>query len=186
MAVVIHAYKAQHPEFRPHDPKARVVAKAVIEAIVSRVSRLRVAHVGSTSVSGCGGKGCIDLLVTYPDGLLETARRVIAELGFQKQQTRDPFPEDRPMRVGCVEHEGQAFSVHMHIVAANSPEVNELVRFRDALRSNTIIRQDYEAVKRRILDGPVLDGVDYAERKGSFIRRVLAEQASSSQIDSDV
>ena len=51
---------------------------------------------------GCAGKGVVDLMLVYPDGLLGASREVLEALGFQRQTTRDPFPEDRPMRTGSV------------------------------------------------------------------------------------
>ena len=70
------------------DPQRAALCKIVIDLIH---------HIGSTAVMGCAGKGAIDLMVLYSPGCLTLAKRVLDELGFQRQTTRDPFPEDRPM-----------------------------------------------------------------------------------------
>jgi GrpB-like predicted nucleotidyltransferase (UPF0157 family) len=170
----IREYVTRHPAFHAHDPHAIVAAGIVSAEIAAKDARLRIEHVGSSSVPGCGGKGYIDLLVVYPDGLLEIAKRVLDDLGFQRQQSRDPFPEERPMRVGTVEHAGCVYPVHAHVVAGSSPEVAELLAFRDRLRADPGLQRAYEAEKQRILADGVLDGPDYAEKKGEFIRRVLS------------
>lgn len=154
-----------------------MVAQALMRAIRNLDGRLQPEHVGSSSVPGCGGKGYIDLLIIYPDGLLEAAKQVLAELGFQRQSSRDPFPEDRPMRVCSIEHQGNLYPIHAHVVAASSPEVEELLWFRERLRSDPTLQRAYEGEKRRILQEGVFDGVDYAEKKGAFVQRVLAERA---------
>ncbi|KAF3886473.1 MULTISPECIES: GrpB family protein [Nostocales] len=169
MEIEIQEYKEQFPAFRDYDPKAAAIAQRLIDATTSRDSRLRVEHIGSSSVPGCAGKGYIDLLVIYPDGLLEAAKLVLSDLGFQRQQSRDPFPEDRPMRVGSVVVGEVRYPVHAHVVAASSPEVADLLWFRDRLRANPSLQREYEAEKRRILGGKVLDGIDYAEQKSTFV-----------------
>jgi RimJ/RimL family protein N-acetyltransferase len=112
-------------------------------------------------------------MLLYPPGELAAAREAVDALSFQRQTNRDPFPEERPMRVGSVEHEGQRFLLHVHIIAADAPEARELLRFRDQLRANAGLRQRYLACKRAILDAGVIDRVDYCYRKGEFIETVL-------------
>jgi GrpB-like predicted nucleotidyltransferase (UPF0157 family) len=150
------------------------VARAVAEAITARDGRLRVEHVGSSSVPGLGGKGYVDLVVLYPDGALDAAKDVLAALGFQRQRGRDPWPETRPLRLGQVEHAGRSYPVNAHVVAASAGEVAELLTFRDRLRADPALQRAYEAEKRDLAGG-VLDGVDYAEKKSGFVRRVLAD-----------
>jgi len=45
---------------------------------------ITVEHVGSTAVSGCAGKGVIDLLIPYRKGGLEPDKETLKELGFQR------------------------------------------------------------------------------------------------------
>ncbi|HJQ24756.1 MAG TPA: GrpB family protein [Blastocatellia bacterium] len=174
MGLQIQKYELRQPIFCPADPEAASVAQRLAEAIVSRDGRLAVEHIGSTAVPGCGGKGYIDLLVLYPEGLLDAAKAALDALGYQRQPGREPFPEERPMRVGCVESSGRRYPVHAHVVAANDPEAERLLAFRDWLRRDAAEVRAYEAEKLRILAAGVLDGVDYAERKTRFIEAALA------------
>jgi GrpB-like predicted nucleotidyltransferase (UPF0157 family) len=175
MSLAIGQYVAPEPAFREADPGAAIVARALADAVTARDSRLRVEHVGSSSVPNLGGKGYVDLLVLYPEGLLDAAKEALAALGYQRQGGRDPWPETRPMRVARVAHDGRAYPVHAHVVAASAGEVEELLHFRDRLRSDPALQRAYEAEKRRILAGGVLDGADYAEKKSAFVHRVLAD-----------
>ena len=74
------------------------------------------------------------------------------------------------MRVGTVEHDGETFLLHLHIVPATSHEAEELIAFRGQLRGNPELIAAYVAAKQRILAAGGLDSVDYAEAKGSFNR----------------
>jgi GrpB-like predicted nucleotidyltransferase (UPF0157 family) len=176
MDLELQEYVTLEPAFHPYDAEAPIVAKMLMHVIRNLDARLQPEHIGSSSAPGCGGKGYIDLLIIYPDGLLEVAKQVLADLGFQRQGSRDPFPEDRPMRVGSIEHQGNLYPIHAHVVSASSPEVEELLWFRERLRSDPMLQRAYEGEKRRILQEGVLDGVDYAEKKGDFVQRVLAER----------
>ena len=97
----------------------------------------------------------------------------LAELGFTRQTTRDPFPEDRPMRTGSVEHDGDRFRLHAHVLATDSPEVAGFRAFRDLLRAEPKLVAEYVACKWEIIAGGVTDTVGYSIRKGEFVAAVL-------------
>jgi predicted metal-dependent HD superfamily phosphohydrolase/GrpB-like predicted nucleotidyltransferase (UPF0157 family) len=145
----------------------------VAASIRSYLPGVTVEHFGSTSVPGCAGKGIVDLILLYPDGQLARARDVLDALGFQRQTGRVPFPEDRPMRTGSVLHDGTTFLLHVHVIAASSPEAAKLRRFRDRLRSDPGLVASYVAAKRTVLAGGVTDPVDYCLRKGRFVEQAL-------------
>lgn len=127
---IISTYEQMASACHAYHPQSPAVATILISLIHARDPRLVVHHVGSTSVPACAGKGVIDLLVAYPAGLLSTARELLQALGFQASASRNPFPEDRPMRVGSLHHDGRRYLIHAHVVSAQSPEVDELLWFR--------------------------------------------------------
>src|SRR5687767_4918259 len=147
----IHPYSLMPAEFRAYQAEFVEMAQFLSSAIQSVEPKLQVEHVGSTSVPGCGGKGIIDLAVLYPEGLHARARAVLDGMGFQRQVGPDPFPEDRPMRVGSVEHAGARFQVHAYVIALGAVEHGELVWFREQLRAYAVLRGQYEERKRVIL-----------------------------------
>jgi GrpB-like predicted nucleotidyltransferase (UPF0157 family) len=97
----------------------------------------------------------------------------LAGLGFQKQTGRDPFPENRPMRVGSLEFEGKRYPIHAHVVARGAAEAADMIRFRDRLRADPDLRAAYVARKREIIRGGVADSIEYSDRKGTFVRETL-------------
>ena len=70
-------------------------------------------------------------------------------------------------------HAGKEYPVHAHVIAQNSPEVEELIWFREKLSGEAKLREEYVAEKLRILAGGVVDSVEYAINKGGFVQRVL-------------
>lgn len=166
-------YTEAEVHYTHHDFASRQVAAALAEMIVGACSEVQIEHIGSTAVTGCAGKGVIDLLVLYRSGSLQLARDALDRLGFQRQRGAESFPETRPMRVGTVECIGRMYRIHAHVVEAGSTEASDLVRFRDLLRANAGLRRAYEMEKCGILAHGIEHGSEYSKTKGDFIRRVL-------------
>ena len=168
---MIGAYEQRPAACREHDPRAMAVAGQVGSLIESHLPGVVVEHVGSTSVPGCAGKGVVDLMVLYPPGRLPAVRDKLGELGFQRQTSRDPFPEERPMRIGSLDCDGTRFLLHAHVIAADAPEASELRAFRDRLRDDPRLVEAYVGRKRSILAEGVTDSLEYSILKGGFVRR---------------
>jgi GrpB-like predicted nucleotidyltransferase (UPF0157 family) len=127
-----------------------------------------VEHIGSTAVPELPGKGVIDLMLLYREGSLDRVRAGIDSLGFQRQSTRDPFPETRPMRLGSILFDGTKFRLHLHVLAEDAPEAGILRRFRDELIADPVLRARYAALKDQIIHAGVTDTVAYCEEKEQF------------------
>jgi GrpB-like predicted nucleotidyltransferase (UPF0157 family) len=165
-----YPYPSPPPALRPWNPGAPAAADHVVSQIVDRLPGTTVEHVGSSAVPDCAGKGYLDFAIPYRDDMhLAAINEALFALGFGRQRNRDPFPETRPMRTGAFDYEGEPFLLHVHVVPDNSPDMAELLDFRDRLRADPTLVADYVAAKHKILRAGVLDGVDYAERKGKFI-----------------
>jgi GrpB-like predicted nucleotidyltransferase (UPF0157 family) len=172
---IIGPYEHRPAACHEHDPRTAEVAKQVATSVRFHLPTVTVEHIGSTSVPGCAGKGIVDLMLLYPDGQLAAARDVLDALGFQRQTSRDPFPEDRPMRAGSVFYDGKTFLLHVHVIASSSPEAEQLRRFRDRLRADSELIAAYVAAKKTILASGVTDSVDYCIRKGEFIQHATCD-----------
>lgn len=171
--VFVGPYDHRPAGYFESDPRAAEVARLVGEAITSRLPGCVVEHIGSTSVPGLAGKGVVDLMLLYPPGRLAAARETLDGMGFQRQTGREPWPEERPMRIGSVEHHGERFCLHVHVLAADAAEVRGLRAFRDRLRADASLREEYAACKRAILAAGVTDRLEYCLRKGTFVEGVV-------------
>jgi GrpB-like predicted nucleotidyltransferase (UPF0157 family) len=172
-ASMILPYPFMPPTCAEYDPRTAEVAQRVAQLVNAHLPAVTVEHVGSTAVPGCAGKGVVDLLLVYPDGQLEAAKETLAALGFQPQTHGFLFPETRPMRVGALEHQGSTFRLHVHVVAASSPEVAQMCAFRDRLRFDLALMGAYVAHKRQIVASGVHDPAAYTRMKSSFVQQVL-------------
>jgi GrpB-like predicted nucleotidyltransferase (UPF0157 family) len=170
---VIGPYASRPAECRDYDPRAAEVARWIDELVSRHLPHIHAEHVGSTSVPGCAGKGIVDLMIPVPDGEMEKVKEVLGGLGFQPQTGPDPFPEERPMRVGSYPHDGETFLLHVHVIPAASPEVDDMRFFRACLRADPELVRAYVARKREILAGGVTDSQEYCRIKGEFLKAVF-------------
>jgi GrpB-like predicted nucleotidyltransferase (UPF0157 family) len=170
-------YAILSPAYVEYDPATPAVAQHVVTLIEAAAPWAKAEHIGSTAIPGCAGKGIVDLVTLYPRGRLEHTRRAVDGLGFQPQRAGHEFPEDRPMRVGAIEHGGRMYRLHVHIVAADSAEAKALYRFRDVLRIDGQLRDAYQAKKRAILESGTSDPAGYTHAKGEFINAVIGNSA---------
>lgn len=177
---IIGAYEERPAVCQDYDPRTAEVARRVARSIQVELPGVIVEHIGSTAVPGCAGKGIVDLMLLYPDGQLAAARDFLDAIGFQRQTTRDPFPEDRPMRTGSVVYDGETFLLHVHVIAASSAEARELRRFRDRLRADSALVAAYISAKKATLASGVTDSVEYCLRKGEFIMSALGKDQKGS------
>jgi GrpB-like predicted nucleotidyltransferase (UPF0157 family) len=171
-------YEDPDAAYRPYDPRFPEVASRVIDLIRERMPDAVVEHVGSTAIPGCAGKGVVDLMLLYPPGHLVAGRDTLDALGFQRHERPGAFPEERPVRIGTIEHDGETFRLHVHVIAADSPEAAEQRRFRDTLRDDPALVEEYVARKRAVLAAGATDGNDYNLGKDAFIKGVLGATAS--------
>jgi GrpB-like predicted nucleotidyltransferase (UPF0157 family) len=168
-------YSVSHAIYVEYNPAVVDVARRVGELIERAAPWVVVEHIGSTAIPGCAGKGIVDLMALYPLGKLGATRAAIDRLGFQRQVAGHLFPEERPMRIGRIEHDGAAYDLHVHVVEADSSESKSLRRFRDVLCSETALRDEYQVKKRAILESGVSKPSDYTHAKGEFISAVLRQ-----------
>jgi len=169
----IFTYSNSHTGYVEYDPGAIGAASRVGALIEGAAPWTEVEHIGSTAIPGCAGKGIVDVMAMYPPGRLEATREAIDALGFQHQKVGHIFPEERPMRVGAIQHAGKRYRLHVHLIDMNSPEKETLRRFRDVLRADPALRDAYQGKKRAILQSGVRDAKDYTYAKGEFIASVI-------------
>ena len=162
--------------YRSYDPRCPAVAQRVINLITAQMPDATVEHIGSTAIPECDGKGVVDLMLLYPPGRLAAGRETLDRLGFQRHDRPGAFSDDRPVRIGTIDHDGETFRLHVHVIAADAPEVVHQRAFRDTLRADPTFVAEYVARKRAVLAGGVSDSNDYNLGKDDFIKGVIHGQ----------
>jgi GrpB-like predicted nucleotidyltransferase (UPF0157 family) len=170
----IGPYRRAPVEVHQADPHAPEVARRLIALIATRWPGTPAEHVGSSAVAGLAGKGIIDLLLPAEPADIPAVTQALLELGFQSQLPA-VFPASRPMLWGAFRHGPTDYRVHVHVVPADSPEVSAMRGFRDALRSDPLLRRRYAALKRAIVAGGPVDPVVFSKAKHDWIAAALGQ-----------
>ena len=125
----------------------------------------QVEHVGSTAVAA---KPIIDVLLVVDDSADEGSYLPALEAAGYELRIREPgFHEHRMLRTPS----GDA---HVHVFAADSPEVERYLLLRDRLRRDEADRELYAATKRRLAAQQWPTMQHYAEAKSTVIEAIIA------------
>ena len=127
-----------------------------------------IEHIGSTAVVGLCAKPVIDIMagvVSLAES--EPAKDVLRGIGYQYA----PYKTD-VMHWFCK----PSFDVrthHLHLVPFESPLWRERLAFRDLLRSQPKVAEEYAALKLELAQKFEFDREAYTEAKYPFVARVL-------------
>ena len=152
-----------------HDPAWAERFEALRAALSPAIAGIdaRIEHVGSTSVRGLAAKPVIDADIILRDvtdmprviaGLAALGYRHLGDLGITGREAfRHPSPP---------------FRHNLYAAAAEALPIRNHLAFRDALRADGALRDEYAALKRRL--AAACDDIDaYIEGKTALIVRAL-------------
>ena len=156
-----------------HDPswRDRFLAE---QAVLSRLLRPWLAappeHVGSTAVPGLRAKPIVDIVA--PVRSFEDAQDAVPVL---EQHGWLFWPDDpnRSYRLWFLRPTPASRTHHLHIMQQDHPELRKVLLFRDALRNDATLRQQYVALKERLAEQYHQDRNAYTDAKSEFVGSVL-------------
>lgn len=132
---------------------------------------VEVHHIGSTAVPGLASKPIVDILVAA-DSIQDRAafERALSPLGYINVPHADDarrlfFKKGRPR------------THHVHVVRRNSWTYWKHLIFRDSLRSDGALREEYERLKLRLAAEFRDDREAYSNAKGEFVERSVYHKA---------
>jgi GrpB-like predicted nucleotidyltransferase (UPF0157 family) len=159
--IIISDYNAEWPDLF-------IKEKSLILSETGK-SLLSLDHIGSTSIPGLAAKpvidmlGCIEKFSLDPDCLAPLLR-----LGYEYKGEHG-IPE----RLFFSKQTNGMRSHHLHVVQQGNPFWDEHILFRDYLRANPEIAQNYENLKRDLAQKFHNDRLAYVNGKDEFIKNVL-------------
>ena len=152
--------------------------------------KFRIEHIGSTAVMELAAKAIIDIDVVYnkPDDFLYIQRKLegigYSHVGNQGIIDREVFKRKNPADMHEVLDQ---ISHHLYVCPKNSIELNRHIRFRDLLRNNPNLRNQYATLKMKIAERSDHDRKVYARLKETeakaFIEKVLDDHSGTSNMN---
>lgn len=137
----------------------------------------RIEHVGSTSVPGLGAKPIIDItaVVTDVDGFWSDLDKLSAAFGYELSHIPGPH-----LMLQRTDRSGQMYNLHL-VRKSNDLWKADLL-FREYLRANPDVCDEYEAVKREAAAAHPNDIDAYNETKGDFCQSILERAKADDSI----
>jgi GrpB-like predicted nucleotidyltransferase (UPF0157 family) len=152
-----------------HDPawvaNFEIEAKRIVKAAGKPV--VRVHHIGSTAIPLTRAKPIIDMLLEATSlEALDLASPMLEALGYEAKGEFG-IPGRRYFRLndsyGTRTH-------HLHAFEAGDPNVVRHLAFRDYMRAQPCIAEEYAALKERLARAHPQDWGEYAHGKDAFVK----------------
>jgi GrpB-like predicted nucleotidyltransferase (UPF0157 family) len=154
-------------ELVEYDPAWPAAFEAERERLAPLLGALEIHHIGSTAVSGLLAKPIVDM-VALVDDLDAPVAALIDSGGYQYPWAFNATLAHR--RFLCYPRASYR-SHHLHLVDDRA-ELERLLHFRDRLREDQGLADQYVALKRTLAARFREDREAYTEAKAPFIRRV--------------
>lgn len=132
---------------------------------------LAIEHVGSTSISGLGGKGIIDIAISVSKEKMEAASQILQKLGYEYHTTFST-PDRFYFITYLKDPEEGNRRYHIHLTYPSSKEWKELIGFRDYLRTHPETVQEYAAIKKHAATMANQDGEQYRKMKEPIFQKI--------------
>ena len=155
--------------------------KKQIENKLGNEITLRIEHFGSTSIPNLKAKDIVDILIEIPTELLfdEKIIEKMSDLGYQF--FRQPgFGIDYMIFVKGFHTDGkksQKFFAHMTI--GNHPELWDRLYFRDYLKKNQNVIEEYEKLKCELAEKHSKNRIEYRIGKTDFVKEITEKAKAS-------
>jgi GrpB-like predicted nucleotidyltransferase (UPF0157 family) len=159
--------------YDPTWPERFDTERALLDRILEPWLEGGIHHIGSTAVPGLAATPIVDMMAGVRD--LEAARDAYAPL-------LEASYHSTPHRPGIAHHfskpspELETATHGLHLTEPGSDLWRERLAFRDALRANASLAEDYEALKLRLAAEHGAGVGEYTAEKRPFVARVLGRQ----------
>jgi GrpB-like predicted nucleotidyltransferase (UPF0157 family) len=142
------------------------LAKHIYKALGDRL--LLLEHVGSTSVPGLSAKPIIDMVLAVADSSDELSYvKPLEEKGYTLRIREPDWYEHRLLTPPDVQG-------NLHVFSAECEEIEQMLLFRDWLRSHSDDRLLYEETKRKLAARTWKYTQNYADAKSEVVQEILA------------
>jgi GrpB-like predicted nucleotidyltransferase (UPF0157 family) len=181
----------------PPDPAWAMEFEALRRVYESALGSLvqRVEHIGSTAVPHLSAKPILDVDIVMRDyGVFPEIVEGLGRLGYRHNGDqgiphREAFkPVDRMSPHAIPQREWMPH--HLYVCPAYSTELHRHIAFRDALRSRSDWRREYQEMKRSIEGRCGGDRKVYASIKElecrDFVERVVAESRMPARLEPEL
>jgi GrpB-like predicted nucleotidyltransferase (UPF0157 family) len=156
-------------EYRPEWRKMFEDQKRILQTALGDVPA-QIEHIGSTAVAGLAAKPIIDLMAGLEDFLIaDNVVPKIEALGYEYIQKYEAV---MPFRRFLIKEQGGIRTHQIHMVGIGGEFWERHILFRDYLRQNPGVAEQYASLKKELAGREWEDVNEYADAKTEFIREI--------------
>ncbi len=165
MKVLLSNYNEQWP----------VLFEKERELLIKTISNknVQIEHIGSTSIKGLIAKPVIDIMIglNNPEVMNELTKKIIS-IGYSYIKEYEIFMPNRRFFRKVI---NKTTTHHIHMVEINNEFWQRHLAFRNYLRMNPEIAEEYGNFKLKLSEREWTDTNEYVEAKSEFIKPVEKE-----------
>ena len=159
--------------FRPYNEIFPSLFQNEKERILSGIQQdILIEHVGSTAVPGLGGKGVIDILVATEALQLKTVSLELEKLGYEYKPYFNSA-DHLYFTIDLPDTEEGLRRYHLHLTHLESQVIKDFIIFRDTLRADARLREEYAELKKQAIEFSNEEGKKYRALKDPFFSKLL-------------
>lgn len=142
--------------------EAKVIRSVLAENI------LDMQHIGSTAMKGISSKPIIDMAVLFaPQDVNNECIESLAKIGYTY------YPESSSVE-RMFFRKGEPVEYHLSVAAQGKTSYWERqIAFRDFLNSHPVFAQEYETLKKELIEVDPTGRQTYSDGKTSFVERII-------------
>jgi len=160
----------QKYKFRKYNPKYLKYFQQEKEKLIQILGpKIKIEHIGSTSIPELGGKGIIDIAIGT--NKLQTVKKLLKQTKYEFHLQAN-HPERLFFQIDYSE-KNRFRRVHLHLTKLNSADWKNTLKFRNYLIQNPELQKQYTKIKKQALKISPGDGKKYREYKKQFIDKIL-------------
>lgn len=154
-------------DYDPDWPAEFVAERRILQQALTPFTPA-IEHIGSTAVPGLLAKPLIDIMIGIAD--LAQVAACVAPMQACGYEYKGEFGvPDRHFFL-----KGDPTTHHVHIVARSGDHWRSYLTFRDVLRADLAVAEEYAVLKRELAAQHATNRDAYTQGKDAFIRGVLA------------
>lgn len=166
----------------PYNPNWKTEFKNIKQVIATELSdiipQVDIQHVGSTSIQGLFAKPILDLDIIITDkASLNGITLRLEKIGYSskgEQGIPGRFAFRQISELSPLTPTNRKWqSHHLYVCYADSLALKNHLLFRDILKSNEDLKNEYSKLKKSLTDNPGITREEYTSRKTEFIISVL-------------
>lgn len=167
-----YIFRKYYPEYRKFFTKEKSRLRKVLG------HSAKIEHIGSTAITGLGGKGIIDIVIGVSKSKIAESKKDLKEAGYDFRE-KASYSEKLFFRRDYSYKNGKR-RIHIHLVEFGCVDWKEMIGFRNYLLKHPEVIDMYVEIKKEAVKKAQGEGEVYRKHKERFIKSITKKALKES------